>query len=220
MTNIRTNSVETPVAPTPRALLSTNGTKSLICLLAIIGCFFVLQGCSSVLYHKITVNPFSAGRWDFQGHLNDRSWLVPYCGNYDSLMHYTNSDRRLSEYYSHFKQDTGVEYYSLSLMTLLRRDPGVRCCPPTVVKILSVKFHDGVRWNALDLTQTYSDQWTYTGHPVSGVEPIPIATSVKEGTLFVEVILQDTTGSRVDSLGLSLPVVRKRLTRTLLNPWP
>jgi hypothetical protein len=125
-------------------------------------------------------------------------------------------------YFAIFKPDSTMLYYILAVRADTEKATGAA---PTVyageVEFDSLTVIAGSWIAAIDVKSMLQRRWYYSGSDYCGLEPIPIPK--KERTVSLRVTLRvkaEGGSSDFESVTLTLPVARKRLTRTLLNPWP
>jgi hypothetical protein len=179
--------------------------------------------CTSVYYHDLRTDEYKLPKWTVSCYLSDCRWVIPYCGNYDSLELVTQHDQQQVDFYMSFHPDSGYYYYFLGLKAqrpLKVEGNSYQLITPNV-KFSTIIFRSGIYIDTVDINETYQRHWLSSSQQWNGIEPIRIPKSCKEGFLDIRVyVIEDNNTSIQDTVMFSLPIVKKRQTRTLLNPWP
>ncbi len=206
MTNIRTNPVETSPSPTKWWQIE---------IIAVAAFMLVLGGCASVTFHRPIEKEIVSGRFKLICDMGDRSCVLTAGGDSAKLVACVVYDE-LVNYYRSFEPQKDHDYYDFEVIVIGSLPPD-----STKLRFEFVCLRYGGVADTFDISRMQQRTWLYSGNPAVGVEPIPIPPFVKEGVLDLEISVSSVENLQSrETINISVPIQRRKITRTIANPWP
>jgi hypothetical protein len=154
--------------------------------------------------------------------MGDRSCIFQANGDSSKLFDCVPYDD-LVNFYRKFRPNPAYEYYDIEI-ELVGSDSITRDLllnPSTSLRFDFVSLCHETNSDTLRLSSLPQRNWRNSVWPAASVEPLAIPKNVSSAIVRVSVtVLPEELSTTRRIVEFTIPIERKRLLRTLLNPWP
>lgn len=182
----------------------------------------LIGGCSSVTYHQPVTPEINQGGVRINCGMGDRSCIFQASGDSSILSECVRYDA-LVNYYRNFRPNAEYNYYDIEIV-LVGKDSVARDLlmdTTTSLRFDFVSLSYGKNTDTLQLSGLPQRKWRNSVWPAASVEPLPIPKDVSSAKVRIMItVLSEKVSMTNRIISVTIPIERKRLLRTLLNPWP